>query len=44
MDWVQIGQGFGVKSARAETMEELNALMADSFTHKGPFLIEAVIP
>jgi len=44
IDWVQIGQGFGVKSARAETMEELNALMAQAFAHKGPFLIEAVIP
>lgn len=43
MDWVQIAQGFGVKAARAESMEEVNALMQMSFAHKGPFLIEAVI-
>ncbi len=43
MDWVQIAQGFGVPAARAETMEELNALMARSFEQPGPFLIEAIV-
>ena len=40
LDWRQIGQGLGVESARAETMERFNELLAAANGRKGPFLIE----
>jgi acetolactate synthase-1/2/3 large subunit len=44
IDWVGIGRSFGVESARAETMEQFNALLAASLKAKGPRLIELRIP
>jgi acetolactate synthase-1/2/3 large subunit len=43
LDWVRLSQGMGVEAARAENCEQLADLMAQSFTRKGPFLIELVI-
>ena len=40
LDWVRIGEGMGVESARAETMEAFNDLLAASVRRSGPFLIE----
>ena len=40
IDWVRIGQGLGVESARAETMEQFNDLLAAANGRSGPFLIE----
>ncbi len=40
LDWVQIGQGLGVESARAETMDQFNDLLAGANGRSGPFLIE----
>ncbi len=40
LDWCRIGAGMGVESARAETMEQFNDLMAASTRQSGPFLIE----
>jgi acetolactate synthase-1/2/3 large subunit len=43
INWTQLANGMGVESARAETMEELNTLLAASFERAGPFLIELII-
>ncbi len=43
LDWVRLAGGMGVEAARAETMEQLNDLLAQSFRQSGPFLIELVI-
>jgi len=43
LDWVRLSQGMGVEAARAETCEQLADLLAQSFTRKGPFVIELVI-
>ncbi len=40
LDWCRIGQGMGVESARAETMEQFNDLLAAANGRSGPFLIE----
>lgn len=43
LDWVQIGEGFGVESAAAATAEDLIAALEDALSSKGPRLIEAVM-
>jgi acetolactate synthase-1/2/3 large subunit len=43
INWTQLANGMGVESARAESMEELNTLLAASFERAGPFLIELII-
>jgi acetolactate synthase-1/2/3 large subunit len=40
LDWCRIGQGMGVESARAETMERFADLLAAANGRSGPFLIE----
>ena len=40
LDWVRIGEGMGVESARADTMEAFNDLLSASTRRSGPFLIE----
>ena len=40
LDWCRIGQGMGVESARAESMEQFNDLLAAANGRSGPFLIE----
>ncbi len=43
LDWCRIGQGMGVESARAETMEQFADLFAFANGRPGPFLIELMI-
>jgi len=42
LDWVEMANGMGVEAAKAETAEELDALLARGLSTPGPFLIEAV--
>ena len=42
MDFVAMARGMGVNGARAETAEELDALLAEMVRTPGPHLIEAV--
>jgi acetolactate synthase-1/2/3 large subunit len=43
LNWLQLANGMGVEAARAETLDQLCDLMAHSFAHSGPFLIELCI-
>lgn len=43
VDWVRLGESFGVESARAETMERFAELLAGSFSRPGPRLIELLV-
>jgi acetolactate synthase-1/2/3 large subunit len=43
LDFVQIAQGMGVDSWRAETAEELMAALRRSFAEPGPHLVQAVL-
>jgi acetolactate synthase-1/2/3 large subunit len=43
LDWPKIANGMGVEAARAETLEELNGLLASAVGKSGPFLIEMVL-
>ncbi len=40
LDWRRIAEGMGVESARADTMERFNHLLAAANARSGPFLIE----
>ncbi len=44
IDWVKISEGQGVPAVRAETTEEFHAALKAALAHKGPRLIEAIIP
>jgi acetolactate synthase-1/2/3 large subunit len=44
VDFVQIGNAFGVPSRRADTAEELIAAMRQALGEPGPHLIEMVVP
>ena len=41
VDWVALAKGFGVPGGKAETAEELCALLEQSYATPGPFLIQA---
>jgi acetolactate synthase-1/2/3 large subunit len=43
LDWCQLAGGMGVPAARAASLDDLNTLLAASFTRPGPFLIELTI-
>lgn len=43
MDFVALARGMGVNGARAETAEELDALLAQMVREPGPHLIEAIL-
>ena len=43
VDWVQVGEGFGVPSVAVETAEELASELSKAFADKGPKLIEMKI-
>ena len=43
LDWCQLAGGMGVPAARAESLEAFNALLAESVTRPGPFLIELLV-
>ena len=40
LDWCRIGEGMGVESARAETIDQFGDLMEAANRRSGPFLIE----
>jgi len=42
LDWVKLSESMGVGAARAETLERFADLLGDSFSRRGPFLIELV--
>lgn len=44
LDWCSLARGMGAEAARAETAEEFSRLLDAGLSHKGPFLIEAVMP
>ena len=41
--WTKLANGMGVDAARADSCEGLADLLAQSFSRKGPFLIELLI-
>ncbi len=43
IDWVSLGEGMGVPSTRATTVQEFHDQLRDALNHKGPRLIEAII-
>ena len=43
LGWVKLAEGMGVGAARAETLERLSDLIAQSVARPGPFLIELVV-
>ena len=43
IDWVQLGQGMGVQSMKAETAEEFAECFAACMKEKGPHLIACMI-
>lgn len=43
LDWVKIGEGFGVPSVAVETAEDLARELESALAHKGPRLIEAIM-
>ena len=43
LDWVRLAGGMGVEAARADTLEALGDLLAQSFARPGPFLVELVV-
>jgi len=44
IDWVQLSEGQGVPAVRAETVEDFHKALKDALAHKGPRLVEAIIP
>jgi acetolactate synthase-1/2/3 large subunit len=43
INWVSLGEGFGVKASRASTVGEFETLFAKAVQTKGPHLIEAIL-
>ena len=43
-DFVKLAEGFGVTAVRCDTTESFEAALKDALAHKGPRLIEAIIP
>ena len=41
-DFVKVSEGFGVRSEKVETREELDGAIARMFDHPGPFVLEVV--
>ncbi|MFJ9908200.1 acetolactate synthase large subunit [Streptomyces sp. NPDC101152] len=44
LDFVQIGEGFGVPSVRVDTAAELNEALERAIAEPGPHLVEVVVP
>ena len=44
INWVSISEGMGVPAVRATTAEEFETALTDAIAHKGPRLIEAILP
>ncbi len=43
LDWVALAKGFGVNATKAETTDELSALLEKAMATSGPHLIEMVV-
>jgi acetolactate synthase I/II/III large subunit len=43
LDWVGLANAMGVEAARATTMEQCAALLAQSFGNQAPFLIDLAV-
>jgi len=43
LDWIAMARGMGVEAGRAATVEEFVRLFGGALSHRGPFLIEAVL-
>jgi len=44
IDWVKLSEGQGVPAVRADTAEDFHKALKDALAHKGPRLVEAIIP
>jgi len=44
IDWVKLSEGQGVPAVRADTVEGFHKALKDALAHKGPRLVEAIIP
>ncbi len=44
IDWVKISEGHGVPAVKTETVDEFRSALKAALAHKGPRLIEAIIP
>lgn len=44
IDWVKLAEAQGVTAEAAETCEDFDAALARGFSHKGPYLIAAMVP
>jgi len=43
IDWVKIGEGFGVPAVAVDSAEALARELGRALMHKGPYLIEAIM-
>jgi len=43
LNWVKIGEGFGVPGVAVDSAEDLAREFERALTHKGPRLIEAIM-
>jgi acetolactate synthase I/II/III large subunit len=43
LNWVKIGEGFGVPGVAVDRAEDLARELEKALTHKGPRLIEAIM-
>jgi len=44
IDWVNIANGMGMPASRAETVAEFDSAIAEAMAHRGPRLIEVILP
>lgn len=44
INWVKLSEGQGVPAVRADTAEDFHKALKAALAHKGPRLVEAIIP
>ena len=44
IDFVALARGMGVPAEKVDTAEDLNEALQKGFDHKGPYLIDAIVP
>ena len=44
IDWVNIANGMGMPASRVETVAEFDSAIAEAMAHRGPRLIEVILP
>ena len=44
IDWVQLAQGMGMSAHRAETVSDFDQQFEHAMQHRGPCLIEVILP